>query len=115
MIISFSLALPFAIGAGLYFAIAYKPQLLIATLVSWSLYYTVIGIVGSFVIDEAGPAIGSLFLLIILAFVSLTYKMYMSLPFNAAYAVEYFMVTKTLLELTSNKASQGRPARASSA
>ena len=107
--------MPLALGAGLYFAIAYQPMLLLSTLISWSLYYTVIGTVASFAIDEAGPAIGALFLLIILAFVSITYKMFMSLPFNAAYAIEYFLVTKTISEITSNKVSRELRVRASSA
>ncbi len=111
------MSLPIAIGAGLYFAIVYNPNLLIATLVSWSLYYTIVGTVSTFVMDEAGPAIGSLFLLIILAFVSITYKMYMSLPFNASYATMYFLVTKQIQELTqdltNNKVSRVRPSSSS--
>jgi len=88
--------LPLAVGAGLYFGLAYRWELFWATLVSWTLYYTIVGVVASFIIDGAGPAAGSLFLLLVLAFVSLVHKMYMSLPFNAAYAIEYYLVTDAI-------------------
>ncbi|ABU81956.1 hypothetical protein Igni_0774 [Ignicoccus hospitalis KIN4/I] len=107
LIISFSLSLPLALGMGVYFGIVYNPMLLVATLISWSLYYTVVGVVASFVVDEAGPAIGSLFLLLVLAFVGFVHKMLMSLPISASYAFEYFLVTKTMKELYAAYQQQG--------
>ena len=97
---------------GTYFALAYNPFLLIATLISWSLYYTVLGVMASFVVDGAGPAAASLFLLLVLLFVSYVYKMWLSFPINAAYSVEYYLVLKTIMEVTSNKASRAQSARA---
>lgn len=69
---------------------------LILAIVSWGYYFTIMGTLGSFLIDVSGPALGSLTLAAILVFMNIYEKFIFLTPFSLSYATMMYLVTKSL-------------------
>lgn len=102
--ISFLLSLPLSLGIGVYSSIvSFNIVWLILAVISWGYYFTIMGTLGSFLIDVAGPALGSITLAVILVFINIYERFLFLTPFSLSYAAMMYLVTKSL-------ASRARPA-----
>ena len=97
VVISFLLSLPLSLGVGVYSSIISSNVIwLILAVVSWGYYFTIMGTLGSFLIDVAGPALGSLTLAAILVFINVYERFLFLTPFSLSYAAMMYLVTKSL-------------------
>lgn len=95
--ISFLLSLPLSLGIGVYSSIvSFNAIWLLLAIISWSYYFVIMGTLGTFLIDVAGPAFGSLTLAVILVLISLYERIILLIPFSLSYTIMLYLVTKSL-------------------
>ncbi len=101
-VISFLVSLPIAISVGVFFLVAYGGSLglrgFIASVFSKTVYYTLMGALGSYLIKEAGPAKAYLVLGIVLLAIDFIYKFLVNVAFDIAFIASMIIVFESALE-----------------
>ena len=101
-IISFLVSLPLALSVGTFFLIAYGGELgirgFVASLFSKTVYYTLMGALGSYLIKEAGPVKAYLALGVVLLAIDFMYKFLINVAFDIAFIASMIIVLESALE-----------------
>ncbi|ALU12462.1 hypothetical protein EYM_04065 [Ignicoccus islandicus DSM 13165] len=101
-IISFLVSLPLALSVGTFFLIAYGGELgfrgFVASLFSKTVYYTLMGALGSYLIKEAGPVKAYLTLGIVLLAIDFLYKFLINVAFDIAFIASMIIVLEASQE-----------------
>ena len=88
---------------GTYWSVVtFNPIWLLMAVLAWGYYFTIMGTLGTFLIDVGGPVLGSITLAFALILISAYEKLLILTPFDISYSLMLYLVARAL-------ASQARP------
>jgi len=76
--------------------VTFNPIWLVITIVAWGYYFTIMGTLGTFLIDVGGPILGTVTLAFALILISAYERLLVLIPFDVSYSLMLYLVARAL-------------------